>query len=194
MVLSEAEVYAPGQTLNGVWARFNQATRCFKGLLSYKKVYEWYIGQAISWMIDEKVMYAELRPMLLDKSISDDDGEHTIDNAGQMKLILDCVAKKHAELDKAGQGHLFPFGLKIIYCTPRSISKQSLQRELHDCMELKKQFPHLICGFDLVGAEDRPNHIRYYFEELVSFQRECEAQRLNIPFLFHAGETLLDTG
>ena len=49
-------------------------------------------------------------------------------------------------------------------------------------------------GFDLVGAEDRPNHIGFYREELVAFRKTCEERNLRIPFLFHAGETLLDTG
>lgn len=49
-------------------------------------------------------------------------------------------------------------------------------------------------GFDLVGAEDRPNHIGFYREELVAFKEACRAEGLDIPFMFHAGETLLDTG
>ena len=129
-----------------VWARFNQATRCFKGLLNYKKVYEWYIGTAIDRMIDEKIMYAELRPMLLDKFIEIDDGGGQFSNADQMQLIEQAVAKKKQELTAAGKKHLFPFGLKIIYCTPRSIPDFIMEREINDCIDLKEQFPNLICG------------------------------------------------
>ncbi|KAJ8109399.1 hypothetical protein OPT61_g7486 [Boeremia exigua] len=199
MVLSETEAYGPDQTVNGVWARFNQATRCFKGLLNYESVYKWYIGNAIERMIKEKVMYAELRPMLLDKSIPSDDGKRQISNAEQMKLILAAVEEKKEDLRKKKILHKFPFGLKIIYCTPRSIPKSTMQKEMKQCIELKLQFPDLICGFDLVGAEDRPNHIGYYKEELLAFQKACDetivdGKKLEIPFLFHAGETLLDTG
>lgn len=194
MVLSEKEAYDPAQTVNGVWARFNQATRCFKGLLNYEKVYKWYISKAIDRMIEEKVMYAELRPMLMDKFIPSTDGRGKIDNAAQMQLILDGVAEKKAELEKEGRGNDFPFGLKIVYCTPRSIPKTKMQSEMKDCIDLKLQFPDLICGFDLVGAEDRPNHIGFYYEELVAFQRTCAEKKIEIPFLFHAGETLIDTG
>lgn len=49
-------------------------------------------------------------------------------------------------------------------------------------------------GFDLVGAEDRPNHIGFYREELVAMQETCKSLGIEIPFMFHAGETLLDTG
>ncbi|KAF2809052.1 Metallo-dependent hydrolase [Mytilinidion resinicola] len=194
MVLSEDEAYGPRQTVNGVWARFNQATRCFKGLLNYEQVYKWYIGNAIQRMIEEKIMYAELRPMLLDKFIPKNDGIGQISNSEQMKLIVDGVNAKKEELKKQGLEDKFPFGLKIIYCTPRSIPKVRMVQEMQDCIELKLQFPDLICGFDLVGAEDRPNNIGYYHQELVAFQETCDRLKLDIPFMFHAGETLLDTG
>ena len=129
-----------------MWARFNQATRCFKGLLNYEDVYKWYIGEAIDRMIEEHVMYAELRPMLLDKSIPTTDGVGAVDNAGQMRLIVEGVRAKQEALEKDGKLDKFPFGLKIIYCTPRSIPKTMMQREMKDCIELKVQFPDLICG------------------------------------------------
>ena len=132
--------------MHSVWARFNQATRCFKGLLNYERVYKWYINKAIDSMIDEKVMYAELRPMLLDKSIPSNDGKHMIDNAGQMQLIIDGVKEKQAELARKGELDKFPFGLKIIYCTPRSIPKALMRKEMKHCIDLKVQFPDLICG------------------------------------------------
>lgn len=61
-------------------------------------------------------------------------------------------------------------------------------------MAIKDAFVANVSGFDLVGAEDRPNHIGFYTKELLAFRRVCEANKLSIPFLFHAGETLLDTG
>jgi len=183
-----------------VWARFNQATRCFKGLMNYESLFRWYIHRALESMINDGVMYAELRPMLMDKFIPSDDGKRQLDHKAQMQLILDEVEKKQQELirDKNGDvisvGDKFPFGVKIIYCAPRSIPKTMMQREINDCIELKRAFPNLICGFDLVGAEDRPNHIGFYRDELIAMQQQCEEEGLEIPFMFHAGETLLDTG
>jgi adenosine deaminase CECR1 len=115
-------------------------------LLNYESVYKWYIGQAIEQMIEENVMYAELRPMLLDKSIPKDDGKGIVDNFSQMKLIIAGVELKKEELKKRGEEDKFPFGLKIIYCTPRSIPKKIMQEEMKHCLELKREFPDLICG------------------------------------------------
>lgn len=97
-------------------------------------------------MIDENVMYAELRPMLLDKFIPADNGTDKVDNYAQMRLIIAGVKEKQAELKKQGRSDKFPFGLKIIYCTPRSIPKFMMQEEMKQCIELKKEFPKLICG------------------------------------------------
>lgn len=103
-------------------------------------------------MIEEKVMYAELRPMLLDKSIPSNDGKRQITNAEQMKLIIAGVEAKKKKLMKNNELHKFPFGLKIIYCTPRSIPKKMMQEEMKQCIDLKLQFPDLICGTSPVLA------------------------------------------
>jgi adenosine deaminase CECR1 len=134
--------------LHSVWARFNQATRCFKGLMNYEQVYTWYIEKAIDRMIDEKIMYAELRPMLLDKFIPSNDGKRQITNAEQMKLIIAGVQAKKEKLIRKDELHKFPFGLKIIYCTPRSIPIAMMREEMKQCIDLKLQFPELICGMN----------------------------------------------
>ncbi|KAK0868518.1 hypothetical protein LTR91_015783 [Friedmanniomyces endolithicus] len=194
MVVTRRNTYNDVQTHNGAWACFNQGTRAFKGLVNYESVYRWYIGSAIDSMVSDRVMYAELRPMLMDKSIPSDDGTRKLDLKDQMTIICEEVQKKRDAMEKQGELDRFPFGLKIIYCTPRSIPKPKMQSELNDCIQLKLQFPDLICGFDLVGAEDRPNSIGFYADLLVGFAETCKSLKINIPFMFHAGESLLDTG
>jgi len=115
-------------------------------LLNYESAYIDYIGRVIDRFIDEKIMYAELRPMLLDKEIPTDDGKRKVDNAGQMKLVTDAVAKKMEQLKAENRLRDFPFGLKIIYCTPRSIPPQMMEREMMECIQLKIDYPDLICG------------------------------------------------
>ena len=194
MIITTELAYHDRQTHNGSWACFNQGTRAFKGLLNYESIYRWYIGEAIDSMIRDKVMYAELRPMLLDKTIPSDDGNRQLDHHAQMSIICEEIQRKRAELKAMDKLDSFPFGLKIIYCTPRSIPRPRMQTELEDCLKLKLQFPDLICGFDLVGAEDRPNNVGFYADLLVAFTETCSRLGVSIPFMFHAGETLLDTG
>lgn len=116
--------------------------------MNYKSAYASYINDVIDQLIDEKVMYAELRPMLLDKFIPANSGKKKdrLDLAAQMELIVKGVEKKKTKLKQGGKLSKFPFGLKIIYCTPRSISRDDMKKELDDCIELKSKFPDLICG------------------------------------------------
>ncbi|KAK3715985.1 hypothetical protein LTR37_006715 [Vermiconidia calcicola] len=194
MVITIDHTYNQNQTHNGAWACFNQGTRAFKGLLGYEGIYRWYIGHAIDRMIGDKVMYAELRPMLMDKTMPSDDGLRQLGHKEQMSIICEEITKKKEELKRNDQLDQFPFGLKIIYCAPRSIPRQRMHTELEDCLKLKLQFPDLVCGFDLVGAEDRPNNIGFYADLLTAFTKTCDELNISIPFFFHAGETLLDTG
>jgi adenosine deaminase CECR1 len=194
IVIAASDVHNERQTTNGIWACFNQRTRALKGLLSYEGAYRWYIGSVIDELIDDKVMYAELRPMLLDKTISSDDGTRQLDHRAQMSIICEEVENKLIDLKERNRLDIFPFGIKIIYCTPRSISRSTMQTELQDCLRLKLHFPDLICGFDLVGAEDRKNNIGHYADLLLAFTNTCKDLKISIPFMFHAGETLLDRG
>jgi adenosine deaminase CECR1 len=63
-----------------------------------------------------------------------------------MKLIVATMIKKQEDLKAENKLDSFPFSLNIIYCTPRSISKKLMQKELSDCIDLKEKFPDLICG------------------------------------------------
>lgn len=45
-------------------------------------------------------------------------------------------------------------------------------------------------GFDLVGEEGNGRPLRDFIPELLQFRKDCEEAKLDIPFLFHCGETL----
>lgn len=184
------EAYNDRQTTNGAWACFNQGTRAFKGLINYESGYRRYVGDMIESLINDKIMYAELRPMLLDKFIPTDDGLGKISMMAQMEIICEEVRKVQARRGK----EKFPFGVKLICCAPRSVPRFVMKGELDLCLKLKLKYPDLICGFDLVGAEDRPNHIGHYADLLIAFTQSCRKLGVEIPFMFHAGETLIDTG
>ncbi|CZT17177.1 uncharacterized protein RCC_03009 [Ramularia collo-cygni] len=191
MIVTISQAYGDRKTTNAVWACFNQGTRALKGLTNYESAYRSYVGDAIDSMISDKVMYAELRDMLFKKTITSDDGKTQLDHFQQMHIVCEEISRKREQLPNYD---VFPFGLKIIYSAPRSISRDLMQQELQNCLRLKLAFPNLICGFDLVGAEDRKFHIGHYSDLLLAFSSTCQDLNISIPFMFHAGESLLDAG
>lgn len=47
-------------------------------------------------------------------------------------------------------------------------------------------------GFDLVGNENTGHPLIYYLEPLIRFRKRVDELGLDLPFIFHAGETLGD--
>ena len=103
----------------------------------------------------------------------------------------------------------------MIYTTLRFISAEDLYWYTEDCLALKKEFPHIIAGmsilsipssygaakcalllnqigFDLVGHEDSLKPLIDYIEPLTAFVSRQKEVGVDIPFTFHAGETLGD--
>jgi adenosine deaminase CECR1 len=86
-----------------VWAQFNQATRCLKSLLSYETARNSYVGEVIDRMIEDKVMYAELRPTFLPHQ-----DYETIETI--VIEVRESLKAKKNELGKRNEGNRFPFG------------------------------------------------------------------------------------
>ncbi|KAI0009154.1 Metallo-dependent hydrolase [Xylariaceae sp. FL0662B] len=105
------------------------------------------------------------------------------------------IYDKHTGLPiPSGNGHKPSFGgLKIIFCVPRSFSKQLVADAMDRCLKIKKkeEYRDYIAGFDLIGPEayEREHPLSYFKEEFEKFQRDCERENVEIPFLFHCGET-----
>jgi len=47
-------------------------------------------------------------------------------------------------------------------------------------------------GFDLVGDENIGRPLRYYLDQLIAFKQRQKEMNVDIPFIFHAGETCGD--
>ncbi|TVY16243.1 Adenosine deaminase 2-A, partial [Lachnellula arida] len=69
---------------------------------------------------------------------------------------------------------------------------EGFKRNMRECIRLKKDYPDVISGYDLVGHEDSGRTLRSLTPELLWFQSECRQQQVNIPFFFHAGECVGD--
>ncbi|KAL7953864.1 hypothetical protein V8C34DRAFT_295928 [Trichoderma compactum] len=188
LMFEEQEAHHPFQTAAGAWEKFNGRTRMMKGLFNYATAYRAYTYQCLEDFVRDNIQYAEIRPNFMSTNqLYTDDGNGTINNEGIMKIIIDEVERFQEDMKKKGQ---FFGGLKVIYCTPRSMDREKVKVALIECIEFKKKWPQWIAGFDLVGEEAKGYPIKAFVPELLEFKRECAAQNLDIPFLFHCGETL----
>jgi adenosine deaminase CECR1 len=188
LVFEEKEAHNSMQTASGAWEKFNGRTRMMKGLFNYETAYRRYTRLCLEDFVKDNIQYAEIRPnFMTSNQLYYDDGTGPIDNWGIMKIIIAEVEKFQADMRQQGR---FFGGLKVIYCTPRSFKPSDVKTALAECIEFKKTWPQWIAGFDLVGEEAKGRPIKDFITELLEFRAACDAQGLDIPFLFHCGETL----
>ncbi|KAF4450695.1 hypothetical protein F53441_6236 [Fusarium austroafricanum] len=188
LMFHEEEAHNHLQTASGAWEKFNGRTRMMKGLFNYATAYKRYTRLCLEDFMKDNISYAEIRPnFMTSNQLWSDDGTQLIDNKGIMELIIEEVMKFQADMKKQGK---FFGGLKVIYCTPRSFAPAQIEAALTECLKFKKMWPQWIAGFDLVGEESKGRPIKDFIPELLNFQENCTSEGVEIPFLFHCGETL----
>ncbi|KAJ4074396.1 hypothetical protein NW756_013813 [Fusarium oxysporum] len=119
-------------------------------------------------------------------AIKSGDGNNENDHAGTVQLLADVLGDGLPKIQASG---LTFYGVKLIYACLRSITKKHMKWCMHTCIELKQKFPDLICGFDLQGQEDAGQPLAYWIPELLDMRARVNKLGLDLPFIFHAGET-----
>ncbi|CAD6439791.1 b412b1f9-ccf0-446c-a8d7-81504a189034 [Sclerotinia trifoliorum] len=190
MQISEEEAHDCSQTGRGIWEKFNYRTQMMKGLFAYESAFRNYTRECIHDFVSDNIQYAEIRPnFMATNSLKSDDGTKTIGNEGILNIIDEELHRTMQEI-RNDENKLYFGGMKVIYCTPRSFDRGQIEVALDECIDLKKKYQKLLCGFDLVGHEEMGNELRHFVPEFLAFRRKCRDQKLDIPFLFHCGETL----
>lgn len=115
-----------------------------KGLFNYDTAYRRYTRLCLEDFVRDNIQYAEIRPnFMMSNQLYHDDGTGPIDNRGIMNIIIGEVDKFQEEM--SAQGRYFG-GIKVIYCTPRSLDPESIKAALDECIEFKQRWPKWIAG------------------------------------------------
>ncbi|KAG8731680.1 hypothetical protein FRC10_001583 [Ceratobasidium sp. 414] len=184
-----------------------------KGIIRYEPILKRYMRQVLLSSIEDGISYVELRVNFYHKTGIREDGTENLVHREWLILFNEAIEEVKANMWAQDREDEF-IGAKIIYTTLRFIDNEQLEWYLEECMDLKAEFPRLIAGervsdlvafsrtnqprnvtgFDLVAQEDTGRPLIYYIESLLRFQAETKKRGLDIPFIFHAGETLDDGG
>ena len=119
------------------------------------------------------------------------DGKEDVPHRAWLRAYEQVIAEVKATVAARGNGSAF-LGSKIIYSVMRNMSREDMDWHLDNCLALKREFPHLIAGFDLVGHEDSLKPLIYYAEPFLRSLEKQKESGVTFPFVFHAGETLGD--
>jgi len=188
IVLNAKDAYHAEQTVNGIWFYFLRTFVVLRGLFNYEAAYRNHFRRVIWHFARDGIMYAELRvSMHRGNHARRNDGTGNLSHQEMFQVLADVLAE---ELPKMKEEKLLFTGARLIFTALRSGTNEDMQYSLDECIELKQQFPALICGFDMAGPENAGRPHSAFIPELLHFRQRCDELGLDLPFIFHAGETL----
>ncbi|EIW51773.1 Metallo-dependent hydrolase [Trametes versicolor FP-101664 SS1] len=192
LTINPTEAYHTHNTTAKIWEKFLSTFAVARGLVRYMPIFVEYVREFFLSSIEDGISYIETRIPFWYKYMIGADGQENVPHREWLLIYDEVIAGVKRDLAAQGRSDEF-VGSKIIYsAVKKDLTCEGLEWYLEDCIALKQEFPHLICGFDLVGPEDPlPPLINF----IVPFQRFVARQKelgLDIPFILHAGETLGD--
>ncbi|XP_061677851.1 adenosine deaminase 2-A [Syngnathoides biaculeatus] len=169
----DPEALYPDQDV--VWAKFELNFMAVMGLIAYAPVFRDYYYHGLSQFYKDNVMYVEIRALLL--QVYELNGS-THDSAWALETYRDITRQFIAD-------HPDFFGSRFIFVVHRTIDASELKGLVEEAVKLRRDFPDIMAGFDLVGREDDGKPI-WYFRDALSLPAEMG---VTLPYFFHAGET-----
>ncbi|KAI0306408.1 adenosine deaminase-like growth [Multifurca ochricompacta] len=191
--INPAEAYGTHNTVTKIWQKFLSTFRATAGLFLYRPIFRQYIYRFLLESIDDGISYMEPRINFFHKYMFDAEGEQTVPHREWLLDFEQAIREARKTLKEQDREEEF-IGAKIIYTTVRIISPEDIEWYLEDCIGLKKEFPDLIAGFDIVGDENVARPLTDYIKPLLKFKQRVKDLGLELPLILHAGETLSDGG
>ncbi|ORY86130.1 hypothetical protein BCR37DRAFT_336487, partial [Protomyces lactucae-debilis] len=176
-------------SINDVWASFLKSFGIIEGLLFYETALRAYCLHLFEQLLQDGLCYVELRVNFAVEGVYSDDGSALHGHEKIIRIIDAAHTEFRATLEARQEGRHW-VGYKIIYCGLRFFEPSLVAQHLKACFGMKRKFPEIICGFDLVGQEDTGRPLQYYKKELLEFRQMCAAEGVELPLILHAGETL----
>ncbi|KAL8952850.1 MAG: hypothetical protein Q9222_001242 [Ikaeria aurantiellina] len=173
--------------LDAVWAKFSSCFVVLGSILRYEPIFRASVQRLLHELCEDGLQWADFRMAFVAKYWKEG---HESPDEGQEALFeaFDEELKKFQETE---QGKRW-WGCRFIWTTLRRYGKKEMVDHMKQCIAIKRRFPHLIAGYDVVGQEDMGRTLADLTPELFWFKKKCMEEGVDIPFFFHAGECLGD--
>ncbi|CAL8318456.1 unnamed protein product [Lota lota] len=169
----DPDVAYPSQDV--VWEKFEKAFVVASGLITHAPVLRDYLYKGLEELHRDNIMYLELRSGLA-RTYELDGSVH--DKVWYLKTIQEVT-------QKFVKDHPDFLGTRIIITVHRTLSVSRVKAAVMDAIQMQRDFPNVVAGFDLVGREDSGRNL-WYFRDALLLPANLG---LVLPYFFHAGET-----
>ncbi|KAI1350878.1 adenosine/AMP deaminase [Xylaria sp. FL0043] len=183
--ISRTEAIEQHHGVDHVWRKFFTCFRVVNSIVHYEPIFRQFLRRLMSLLKADGVNYAEIRfSWELDYYRQDSEVPE-----GDYTAMLDVIDEEVKRFQASEEGKGF-WGLRMIWATIRSQGTRAVVQDMDNCIISKLAHPHLIAAYDLVGQEDLGRTHRDLLPEIMWFRKQCAEDGVDIPFFFHAGETL----
>ncbi|PVH94359.1 adenosine deaminase family protein [Periconia macrospinosa] len=172
---------------NEAWRKFISCFPILGSLIYYEPIFRKFIRKLLRDLLADGVYYVDMRSAFYTpyRCLGQEEWEPDFIN------YCDHLEDEIAKFKASEEGKDF-WGARMIWTTVRAMDKRSVINSMNLCIATKLEFSDLIAGYDFVGQEDAGRSLSDLMPELFYFRKACAENGVNIPFFFHAGETLGD--
>lgn len=172
---------------NAIWRKFMSCFGILASIQHYEPIFRKFIRGVLRDLYEDGVRWVDMRSVFVVPFTRTGASKPEEDNLA----LLDALQEEIENFKNSEEGKGF-WGARLIWTAVRAFSQRKIAESMLECIDLKLEFPDLIAGFDLVGQEDAGRSLVEMTPELFWFKKRCMQAGVDIPFYFHAGETLGD--
>ncbi|MFP7655468.1 amidohydrolase family protein [Chryseobacterium proteolyticum] len=166
-------------TYSDYWIEFEKRFTRISLLLPYRPFFKEYYKKGFEDLAANKVQHVEIR-CVFDELYDFQHGKYPLKTSvTDLQEVVKEIQKKYPE-----------FSLKLIYSSFKFLDPQAVGKQLETAFELKKEFPDVISGFDLVADEAAGNSIYSFREDWAKLNELSKKYGVKMPLFLHAGESV----
>lgn len=173
--------------VDAVWRKFSSVFTILNTIIFYEPIFRKFMRRLMKQLLADGVKWVDLR--LAFTFFYYREGQETPQSSYERMFT---VFGEEIEAFKASEEGKEFWGCRMIWTGIRVLDTRKIVEDMDQCILIKSLFPDLICGYDLVGQEDAGRALKDLLPELFWFKKQCAQEGMDIPFFFHAGETLGD--
>ncbi len=173
--------------VDDIWRKFVSCFPTLNSMEYYEPIFRASIQRLLRQLVEDRLRWVDFRTTFACPFRLEGCEEPSRDSSDLLRAFDEEIKKFKA----SEEGKEF-WGCRFIWTTLRWKGKKEVVEHMKECIEMKKKFPHIIAGYDLVGQEDLGRPLVDLTPELFWFKKRCVENGVDIPFFFHAGECLGD--
>lgn len=160
------------------WIEFEKRFKRISLLLPYRPFFKAYYLKGLQDLIKDKVQHVEIR-YIFDELYDFQHGKYSLETSiTDLQDILKVIHQSDPQ-----------FTLKLIYSSFKFLDNESIGKQLETAFEMKKEFPDMISGFDLVADEAAGHHISFFEKSWAKMNELSAKYKVELPLFLHAGES-----